>query len=733
MTEGLLTAFKEKAYKHQLEAGKFILNGESIVIRAPCGSGKTEACYIPFLLGRESVLPPRLIYSLPTRALVEDIAERMRKEINDKMPQIRVSCHHGANVEDPFFKNDIVVTTIDQTVGAYCCVPLSLPVHLGNIPAGAAVTSMLCFDEVHVYDYALGLQTTLALVERIIESKLNLPFVIMSATLPDVFVEWFRKKGVPVIEAAEEDIPKRRNRRVTLHWVEKVLEPKDVLEKINSNRKIIVVCNTVSRAQLIYSEIKKISKIPIFLLHSRFLEEDRKKILEEMKKTFKERGASCCLIATQVCEVGLDISCDVMLTELATPDALIQRMGRCARDGGNGEGYVFDVENPAPYEREIINATRHYVKENLDGREVKWDEELKMVNSLLSDEFTKLMDDRNRRRDLLRSLGDAAFEGKREEVEKTIREILNANVTIHDAPEKLSYDEIRYMPWLSIDIRALGSFVNKHDPKIWEIEFYDDEKKQGSIPKIVSDKKVHPYCWYIIDPSYANYSMELGLKLGDAGQKMEPIPQETPEHKKPQFYEETWVEHATKCIREFESIGRNEKYAIELLSRILGCDVEKIVAFCVGLHDIGKLNYRWQKVAGAKGEPLAHTCSTFGSRLPPHAVIASYSLREIINEHLPTRELGVAFRLAMAHHHHTRAERVPEYEFIPNWEKYISEVLEKLEKHGLKVDVNKIISSARETRSPQRFPEIENVLKYMAYSITSRMIRICDRRALGGW
>ncbi|MEM1673056.1 MAG: CRISPR-associated helicase Cas3' [Candidatus Hadarchaeales archaeon] len=720
-----------KPYKHQLEAGKLIREGKSVVIRAPCGSGKTEACYIPFLMGGE-ILPARLIYSLPTRALVEDIAERIRKKLSEKMSQIRVSCHHGANAEDPFFKSDIIVTTIDQTIGAYCCTPLSLPVHLGNIPAGAAVASMLCFDEVHTYDYALGLQTILALIERIMESKLKLPFVIMSATLPDVFVEWFRKNGVAVIEATEEDIPKRRDRHVTLHWVEKVLEPKDVLEKINSNHRIIVVCNTVNRAQLIYSEIKKISKIPIFLLHSRFLEEDRKKILEEMKKIFKEKGTSCCLVATQVCEVGLDISCDVMLTELATPDALIQRIGRCARDGGRGEVYVFDVKNPAPYKREIINATRHYIKENLNGREVKWEEELKMVNSLLSDEFTRLMYDKNRRCALLRSLGDAAFKGERKGVEKTIREILNVNLTIHDAPEKLSYDEIRCMPWLSIDIRTLESFISKHAPKIWEIEFYDNEEKREFIPKIISDKKVHPHCWYVIDPSYANYSLELGLKLGNAGQKMEPIPRETIEHKKPRYYEETWVEHAIKCINEFESLGRNEKHAIELLSRVLEYDVEKIVAFCVGLHDIGKLNYRWQKAVGAEEEPLAHTCSTSG--LPPHAGIASHSLREIINELLPIRELGIAFRLAMAHHHYTRAERIPEYEFIPNWEKYVGEVLKKLEKYGLKVDVNKIIpSSSGETRSPESFPNIENILKYMAYSITSRIIRICDRGALGGW
>ena len=43
------------------------------------------------------------------------------------------------------------------------------------------------------------------------------------------------------------------------------------------------------------------------------------------------------IVSTQVCEVGLDISCDVLITECASADALVQRSGRVARWGGAGE------------------------------------------------------------------------------------------------------------------------------------------------------------------------------------------------------------------------------------------------------------------------------------------------------------------------------------------------------------------------------------------------------------
>jgi CRISPR-associated endonuclease/helicase Cas3 len=731
---------QNKPYKHQLEAAKYILNGESIVIKAPCGSGKTEACYIPFLMGSET-LPARLVYSLPTRALVEDIAGRIKKTIGSKS-QVNVSCHHGANVEDPFFKSNIIVTTIDQLLGAYCCTPLCLPPHLGNIPAGAAVASMICFDEVHTYDHALGLQTVLALVDRIVDLELGLPFIIMSATLPDNLVEWFREKEIRILEADEEEIPKRRNRRITVHWVGKFLEPKDVLEKVSHGR-IIVVCNTVERAQTIYSEVVneeviRSNQIQVFLLHSRFLEADRKKILEDVKTTFENRTRGC-LITTQVCEVGLDISCDFLLTEVATPDALIQRMGRCARKGeGIGEVYVFDVTSSVPYEEEeeIINNTKDYIENNLDGKVIKWCDELRLVNSLLEKRFESIIQNKERRINLLKSLGDAAFKGDKRGIEKCIREILNTNITICDDVSKLSYDEVRYLQWLSIDTRVLKRFIDTHKPKIWEIKFSGNE--QESKIDIMETDIVYPYGWYIIHPSFASYDERLGLKLGRSGQRMRVIlgkVKESGKEKNRQYQKETWVEHSIKCLREFESLKKEEKYSIELVDRILRHDREKtvgLIALCVALHDIGKLNVKWQEVAGACGEPLAHT--DIHNRFPPHAVIAAHALRKVFDEYVShSREIKLAFKLALAHHHHTRAQDTPRYTFVQNWQQYVAKVLKELERYKIMIDVNKIDPVSEGGRLDISFPDIENIPVYTVYAIVSRIVRICDGRALDGY
>jgi len=124
-----------------------------------------------------------MIYSLPMRTLVDDISSRFEKYIVSNKLDKRVAGHHGKRMETPLFYSDIIVTTIDQTVGAYACTPLNLPIRHGNIPAGAVSSAFLVFDEVHTFHPLLGLQAAMILAEH--SHKLELPFVFMSATMPD--------------------------------------------------------------------------------------------------------------------------------------------------------------------------------------------------------------------------------------------------------------------------------------------------------------------------------------------------------------------------------------------------------------------------------------------------------------------------------------------------------------------------------------------------------------------
>jgi len=721
-------------YPHQLKTAKNLLKNKSVILRAPCGSGKTEACYVSLLLRRNSNLPNRLLYSLPTRALVEDVVSRIKEGINKIELPLTVSPQHGANSKDPFFKSDVVVATIDQTIGAYCCTPLSLPAYLGNIPAGAAVSSFLCFDEAHVYDHLLGLQSMLVLVERAV--KLELPFIVMSATLPDSFIEWFKKNEkfadkTVVVEGKEEDVPKRRDRHVILKWMDKLLEENDVLKCANSWRRIMVVCNTVSRAQKLYESVKRRLEdrgFNVFLLHSRFLSEDRKEIEQKMKACLKDSEKKTCLITTQVCEVGLDISCDLLLSELAPPDALIQRMGRCAREGGKGEVWVFDVKFSAPYPHSSIEKSREYLREKLNEKRIGWNEELEFINTLLKEEFGQIMKDESRRRRILLSLGDAAFKGSKRGVESNIRKVLSANLTIHDDPCQLNYWEMRYMPWINIDIRVLRKHLN--EAKIWEINFGHDENGKPDF-NVTLARELYPYGYYVIHPSYAKYDSDAGLILGEEGKNLKTS--ELPPKSKPrlEYQKETWEEHVENCLTAFEHIKKSESYALKLLAKILNYDTYKtegLVALSLAVHDLGKLNEKWQNEIGVKRNdiPLAHI--PFSKKIKvPHATISAQASYPMFKRLIDNKYYALAFKFAIAHHHHTRAEHVNPY--VLRWQGLYEKLITKIcEKYSLNAD-------PRDIRMIEKYPkvmetsmfDIESIKPYTVYCIIARFIRLSDR------
>ena len=106
-----------------------ILNGgQSVLIVAPTGLGKTRAALKPFvqLQGNNALLGTRLIYTLPLRALARGVEEEC------KIININPIIHHGDEPESEFFSERAVITTIDQYLTAFAGAPLSWASHLSH-------------------------------------------------------------------------------------------------------------------------------------------------------------------------------------------------------------------------------------------------------------------------------------------------------------------------------------------------------------------------------------------------------------------------------------------------------------------------------------------------------------------------------------------------------------------------------------------------------------------------
>lgn len=103
-------------------------------------------------------------------------------------------------------------------------------------------------------------------------------------------------------------------------------------QAIVSKQKILIVANKVARAQELYQLISDLyPSTPKMLIHSRYKRLDRNKLECDLKEIYNTGVDPCIVVSTQVIEVSLDINFDLMITETAPIDSLIQRFGRINR------------------------------------------------------------------------------------------------------------------------------------------------------------------------------------------------------------------------------------------------------------------------------------------------------------------------------------------------------------------------------------------------------------------
>jgi CRISPR-associated endonuclease/helicase Cas3 len=319
--------------KFQLESKK----DTNVLAIAPTGSGKTEASLIWASQKNEY---DKIIYCLPTRVTSNAIYNRLVGYFGNQNCSVVHSSallyqkEIGNNYDlrkylrDKTFFSNVTVCTVDQL--------LTQGFNLGfwEVKSFHCRNARIIIDEIHLYSpytLALILQTI-----KFLREKLNARFFIMSATMPSKLRNLLNdalggESNYFLIQDAEL-LQSSRNlfeiRKITIQ--ENIHEIKSVL---NSYSKILVVVNTVDQAIELYQQLKpiaeKINKNCI-CFHSRFIQKDRQNI-ENQISYIEEKGEQVLLIATQVVEVSLDIDFDILFTENAPIDAIVQRAGRINR------------------------------------------------------------------------------------------------------------------------------------------------------------------------------------------------------------------------------------------------------------------------------------------------------------------------------------------------------------------------------------------------------------------
>ena len=200
--------------------------------------------------------------------------------------------------------------------------------------------SKIVIDEIQAYspDILATLIYALQLIDMV-----GGKFAITTATLPP-FIKDLLQEGIDKKIEYKEDIflnNKIRHRVSLRHSVINIDDIKDFIEDKyhQESMKLLVVVNTVTKAQGIYRELKSWLdendiEIEMNLLHSKFTVQHR----SEKEDAILKDGESKCKkkviwISTQVVEASLDIDFDYLFTELSDLSSLLQRLGRCNRKG----------------------------------------------------------------------------------------------------------------------------------------------------------------------------------------------------------------------------------------------------------------------------------------------------------------------------------------------------------------------------------------------------------------
>jgi CRISPR-associated endonuclease/helicase Cas3 len=223
------------------------------------------------------------------------------------------------------------------------------------------------FDEIHLYD-----EPMFGSLLSFLETFSGAPTLLMTATLQPRRRDALRALAARLGETLEE-IPGPADLETLERYDVRQASIEDALAKAlvlaRSGKKVLWVANQVDRATCLAERIER-EGVPVELYHSRYRYLDRQRHHDTVVAHFKpECEGGIFAVTTQVCEVSLDLSADLLVTELAPPSSLIQRLGRLNRWAtpetydGPRPALVVDPKGALPYTEHELELGRRW----LDG------------------------------------------------------------------------------------------------------------------------------------------------------------------------------------------------------------------------------------------------------------------------------------------------------------------------------------------------------------------------------
>lgn len=302
---------------------------DNLLITAQTGIGKTESA-INWLNNDKS------FFILPLRSASSAIYNRLHNKYKIDKNHLALLTSDTQNVlsnnvnnETEYFQQlnesknlskQLTIATIDQI--------FSFVFHYKGFEEKLATVaySKIVIDEIQMYEPNLLAYIIFGLKEL---QQYNTKFQIMTATLSPFVVDLLKQQNINFIQP-KPFIDKQVDHRHSVKINHQQLTTDEIVKHYAHN-KLLVIVNTVKKAQSLFTTLKQaLPNESIHMIHSRFINQDRRHLEEEIQN-FTKNDDSGIWIGTQVVEASLDIDFDCLLTELSELNGLFQRMGRCYR------------------------------------------------------------------------------------------------------------------------------------------------------------------------------------------------------------------------------------------------------------------------------------------------------------------------------------------------------------------------------------------------------------------
>lgn len=641
-----------------------------------------------------------------------------------------------------------------------------------------------------------ALTTTLQLLMQL---KGITPFVLMTATFSSTMLgELARLLEAEVVQVSLDEyqmiaagaVGRPRSRR---YFRQEYQLSAEAVLATHGNRSI-VICNQVKRAQELFQAVQKAcegSTTKVELLHSRFTAEDRRAKEELIRREFGKNPElrtveSMILVATQVVEVGLDITSEHLHTEIAPANAIFQRAGRCARfPGEQGEVHIYQVperQNSAglstpdylPYPRPLCESTWESFSTR-NGVVLDFTHEQAVIDEVHTESDRQLLAAMQRQGSMIwEDIYAAMQEGAREQRSNLIRRIDNITVLAASTPDAVGnpYTAQGFGLWRGT-VRGLLNTL-----KEFAQDWSPDEETENWLMKFPIPSAINPddptepvtFTWIeVTDPSllsgtamvmvnsaFCAYDNQLGFRIvapEEGGWSSSPG-----EFKKRNsqggfaYALESYTDHIGQMLKVYRrDFTRDYAYVQRRLAAQWGLPadgLERAIRLAIALHDLAKMDKRWQQwvrvyqqgIGEAIGDAnymavhthwspafeqhkLAKKLADRQCKRPPHAGESAIAGARIVAELCGHNSLGRAILTAITRHHSAQTHSFGDYELHPAAHKAMVAALALAE---LPPPTRELFSKEPPTKLENYLVQSKNFQEVLLYLWIVRVLRLSD-------